>query len=201
MKDPSGDLAIRPMALSDLPAVAELDRQLFPTPWPVSAYRRELEANPVACYLVLERATELVGFAGMWVAAEEAHITTIGVRPADQGRRLGRTLLAALVGRAFELGAEWISLEVRASNRRAIRLYQAFGLRVVGRRKKYYANEGEDALVMWSDSIRDPSFLTNLHQVWPELPGLALTRPRDDRQQRPPTSEGGARARLRPGAR
>jgi ribosomal-protein-alanine N-acetyltransferase len=168
----AADLSIRPMLLGDVKAVAALDAVLFPTPWPASVYERELADPAVARYVVLERHGELLGFAGLWAVGSEAHITTIGVRASEQGQGYGGMLMAALVGMAYDCGAEWISLEVRASNQRAIRLYQRYGLHVVGRRRNYYSREGEDALVMWSDRIRAPEFMANFLRVCPTPPGV-----------------------------
>ena len=88
--------------------------------------------------------------------AHEAHVTTIGVRASEQRRGYGTALFAALVLRAYEMGARWVTLEVRASNLHAMQLYERFGFKEIGRRRGYYTDNGEDAVIMWSDSIHAP---------------------------------------------
>ncbi len=154
-------LVIERMREEDIAQVQAIEREIFLTPWPKNAYHRELSQNRQASYIVLRRQGEIVGYGGLWKVGDEAHITTIGVRARDQHRGLGRALFAALVQRAYVLGARWITLEVRNSNDHAIRLYEAFGFKVIGRRRGYYTDNGEDAIIMWSDSIHAPAFKRN----------------------------------------
>src|SRR4030081_886725 len=151
-------LVIERMREDDIAQVQAIEREIFLTPWPKNAYHRELSQNRQASYIVLRREGEVVGYGGLWKVGDEAHVTTIGVRARDQHHGLGRALFAALVQRAYVLGARWITLEVRNSNDHAIRLYEAFGFKVIGRRRGYYTDNGEDAIIMWSDSIHSPAF-------------------------------------------
>ena len=104
-------------------------------------------------------APRIVGFAGMWTMFDEAHITTIGVEPEQRGRGLGELLLVALADEAIRRGAEWMTLEVRVSNEQAQGLYRKYGFSVQGVRKRYYSDNNEDAYIMWSPSLRDPTYL------------------------------------------
>ena len=156
-------LAIEPMREGDIPVVQVIERDIFSTPWPRNAYHRELASKNSAHYIVLRReldngAHEIVGYGGMWRMYDEAHVTTIGVRHDLQHQGLGRVIFAALVQASYDLGAKWITLEVRASNDNAMRLYEAYAFKVIGRRRGYYTDNGEDAIVMWSDSIYSPRF-------------------------------------------
>src|SRR5439155_246755 len=83
---------------------------------------------------------------------------TVGVRANQQGKGYGHALMAALIQRAYQLGSRWLTLEVRPSNDVAVRLYEKFGFKVIGRRRGYYTDNNEDAIVMWSDSIQASSF-------------------------------------------
>ncbi|MGH7912169.1 MAG: ribosomal protein S18-alanine N-acetyltransferase [Candidatus Dormibacteraceae bacterium] len=188
-------LAIEPMREADVPIVQEIERYVFSTPWPRNAYYRELNSRANSYYVVLRRYNEAgdletVGYAGMWRMQEEAHVTTIGVRHDLHHQGYGRVLFAGLVQAAYEIGAKWVTLEVRATNENAQRMYEGFGFKVIGRRKGYYTDNGEDALVMWSDSIFSPRFRAvfeeNLARVGYEVRGL--------RQNPPPTTpaEGGS---------
>jgi [ribosomal protein S18]-alanine N-acetyltransferase len=174
-------LAIEPMREADVPSVQEIEKEIFSTPWPRNAYYRELASRNTAHYIVLRRDSEIIGYGGMWRVYEEAHVTTIGVRRDQQHGGYGRILFAALVQAAYDLGARWITLEVRTSNENAQRMYEDFGFKVIGRRPGYYTDNGEDAIVMWSDSIYSPrfrkAFEDNLARVEADVTGLRRDPP------------------------
>jgi ribosomal-protein-alanine N-acetyltransferase len=94
----------------------------------------------------------------MWTMFDEAHITTIGVEPEQRGKGLGELLLVALADEAIRRGAEWLTLEVRVNNEPAQGLYRKYGFAVQGRRRRYYSDNNEDALVMWTDPIDSDLF-------------------------------------------
>lgn len=108
------------------------------------------------------RRQPILGFAGMWVLLDEAHVTTIGVDPTWQGRGLGEFLFVALLDEASQRGATWVTLEVRVSNVTAQALYRKYGFSVQGRRPRYYSDNNEDAFIMWSESLRDPDYRQRL---------------------------------------
>ena len=179
-------LALEPMREADVPTVQEIERRIFSTPWPRNAYYRELSSRNSAYYVVLRRdgapadrglaPDEIVGYGGMWRMYDEAHVTTIGVRHDAQHQGYGRIIFAGLVQAAYDMGAKWVTLEVRASNDNAMRMYENFGFKVIGRRKGYYTDNGEDAIVMWSDSIYSPrfrkAFEANLERIEVDVRGL-----------------------------
>ncbi len=101
---------------------------------------------------------QVVGFGGMWVLYDEAHVTTIGVAPSHRGRGLGELLLVDLFERAWERKAEWLTLEVRVSNDSAQALYHKYGFSRQGVRRRYYSDNGEDAYIMWSPSLHSAEF-------------------------------------------
>ena len=133
----------------DIDAIAEIDRLCFATPWSRDAYARELRANKLAFYIVAEEDTEIIGFAGLWGIIEEGHITNVAVHPAYRNKGLGRTLVSRLISVAEQYGIDKFTLEVRPSNEAAIALYNKLGFKAVGKRPKYYEDNGEDALIMW----------------------------------------------------
>jgi [ribosomal protein S18]-alanine N-acetyltransferase len=104
----------------------------------------------------------IVGYAGLWLMTDEAHITTIGIDPDYQGNGLGELLLVKLIERAQEIGARWLTLEVRVSNHVAQRLYEKYTFKEMGIRRRYYSDNGEDALVMWTDPIESDLFQETL---------------------------------------
>ena len=97
----------------------------------------------------------ILGFAGMWILYDEAHITTIGIDPDHRGRGLGELLLVDLFEEAIRRRANWLTLEVRVSNTAAQELYRKYGFAVHGTRRRYYSDNNEDAYIMWSRSLRD----------------------------------------------
>ena len=109
-------------------------------------------------------ADQVVGFAGMWLAFDEAHITTIGIDPRHRGYGLGELLLLCLVDEAAARGANWLTLEVRVSNIAAQTLYEKYGFSVHGTRRRYYSDNNEDALIMWSRALSDAGFRAEIER-------------------------------------
>ena len=151
-------ITIRPMRLEDITGVLEIEQMSFPTPWPRDAYQHELRDNRLACYLVAREFHRIVGYAGMWVILDEAHVTTIAVDPLHRRRRIGERLLVALIDESIRRGARWVTLEVRKSNLGAQSLYRKYGFKDIGVRKGYYSDNREDAIVMWTGNIREEVF-------------------------------------------
>ncbi len=144
--------SIDPMREEDIPAVMEIEKRSFTLPWTPGIYRYELRHNVYGLYRIIRTRNEtlppVVAYIGIWLYLPEAHVSTIAVHPDFRGLHLGAWILAsALVESAFR-GAEEATLEVRISNTPAQRLYWSFGFRVVGRRYKYYSDNGEDAYIM-----------------------------------------------------
>ncbi len=155
-------LVVEPMRLADVPTVHEIERLSFTTPWPAHAFEQELTGNRMARYLVARAAERVVGFGGIWLMVDEAHITTFGVHPEWRRRGVGRQLLVALAELGGEMRATRMTLEVRAGNEAAQELYRRFGFIVAGRRPNYYTDDGEDALVMTTPALNGPRMQTIL---------------------------------------
>src|SRR5437588_2405898 len=189
-------LTIELMREADVNTVQEIEREIFATPWPRNAYYRELASRASAHYVVLRQEGNverpsgyripdfdptIIGYGGMWRMYDEAHVTTIGVRRDLQHHGYGRIMFAGLVQAAYDLGAKWVTLEVRTSNDLAMQMYEGFGFKVIGRRRGYYTDNGEDAIVMWSDSIFSPRFRSafeaNLERIATEVDGLRRDPP------------------------
>src|SRR6202011_5692092 len=149
---------IEEMTLDDIPAVQAIEQDIFLSPWPRNAYRRELQQNQLATYIVLREDEDIIGYAGLWKMHDEAHVTTVGVRRRDQGKGYGMAMMLALIQRAYAMESCWMTLELRASNHGAMALYEKLGFKVIGRRRGYSTDDGEDPGVMWSDSLLAPSF-------------------------------------------
>jgi ribosomal-protein-alanine N-acetyltransferase len=170
---PPVTIVVDRMTVEDLPAVHEIEREAFSTPWPAHAYRHELENNRLAHYIVARSGDEIVGFAGMWLLVDEAHVTTFATRRAWRRRGIGERLLLALLDLAVARGAHEATLEVRPSNTPARRLYQKYGFRVVGVRPRYYSDNNEDALIMTTPELEGSS----MRQRIAELRAAVAARP------------------------
>jgi len=193
--------ALAPMTLDDIPTVAELEQIIFTLPWSANAFNYELRHNPAAEYLVLRYVlwiikdglplprpvrrllgasrldSSLLGYGGFWLMLDEAHICTLGLRPEWRGRGLGELLLAALLERALARQAHIVTLEVRVTNLKAQSLYLKYGFRVVGQRKRYYSDNGEDALIMTTDPVASPSYQERFRQLTGLLTQRLLSQP------------------------
>lgn len=148
---------IRRMQARDLDAVEALERESFTLPWTRAALESDALENRCARYLVLERDGQLLAYAGLWLVMEEAYITRIATRPDCRGAGLAAQLLGALLQLASNLGVRYVTLEVRLSNTAAQRLYEKCGFERVGVRKRYYEDNGEDALLLLCQRMPPPN--------------------------------------------
>ena len=148
---------VEPMTVDDVAAVHGIERLSFATPWPSYAFEQELRGNRLARYVVARAGDAVVGFAGIWLMVDDAHVTTFAVHPDWRRQGIGRQLLVNLVELSVAIGARRMTLEVRASNDAAQELYRSFGFVVAGRRPRYYTDDGEDALVMTTPALSDPA--------------------------------------------
>ena len=176
------------MRHEDIASVRYVERRCFDTPWPRNAFSAELRRSDSACYLVLrlgepvidpgqplapdriggifKRLTgrgdwneqNVVGFVGAWFLVDEVHITTIAVDPDYQSLGLGRLLLLLVADLSRQRQMKRLTLEVRESNRRAREIYRRMGFFEKAVRKRYYSDNREDAVVMWSEDINSPLF-------------------------------------------
>lgn len=139
---------IRRMELKDLDAVAAIEAATFARPWSRNSFEQELTRNVAARYLVAELDGTVVGYAGAWIILDESHVTNIAVEESCRGRGIGKQLTAGLMQYLSNLGAAYATLEVRVSNERAQNLYKSLGFVSIGKRKKYYEDNNEDAFLM-----------------------------------------------------
>ena len=107
----------------------------------------------------------VIGYGGLWLMVDEAHITTLASHPHWRGRGIGELLLLAMLDGAAEIGGNVVTLEVRVSNTSAQKLYRKYGFEVVGRRKGYYSDNGEDAFIMTTPAITTPEFVRSIQEL------------------------------------
>ena len=181
---------VQPMTPADVAQVMEIEQVVFPAPWSARAYHYEITENQYSTMLVLRPAYRLasqrllhrlgllesnpvIGYAGFWLLVDEAHICTIAVGPQWQGRGLGELLLISLLDWGQESGALRATLEVRLSNRVAQELYRKYHFEIVGRRKRYYTDNNEDAYIMTTPLFESPEFQQHLdrcrHRLYARL--------------------------------
>ncbi|NMA67515.1 MAG: ribosomal protein S18-alanine N-acetyltransferase [Clostridiaceae bacterium] len=139
---------IRFMEYNDLDTVLDLEYKCFEIPWTRNMFEDEF-FNSNAVYFVAEEQGKVCGYIGMWKIIDEGHITNLAVHPEFRGKGYGKRLMKSLISYSKKNGITAITLEVRVSNLVAISLYEGFGFTKAGLRKHYYANNNEDALIMW----------------------------------------------------
>lgn len=142
-------VTFREMKIEDINQIMVVEHESFTVPWSKEAFYNELTKNEFALYTVLEVDDKLVGYCGVWIVIDEAHITNIAILPGLRGKRLGEALMRKVIEIVKERGARTMTLEVRVSNIVAQSLYRKFGFQAGGIRKGYYSDNYEDALVMW----------------------------------------------------
>ena len=160
-----------PMRRRHLRAVLRIEQQVYPRPWSTSLFLSELALRSTRAYFVARVGRELVGYAGLMMTLDEAHVTTIAVDPKWHRSKIGTRLMLVLVREALTRGATAVTLEVRMSNVGAQDLYRRFGFAPVGVRKNYYQEVNEDALVMWVHEADQPQYGALLDSIERVLPG------------------------------
>jgi len=168
------EVHIAPMRRRHLRGVVRIESQVYPRPWSHSLFVSELALRSSRAYVVAKVGRDVVGYAGLMMSLSDGHVTTIAVDPAWHRRGIGTRLLLTLAHEAIERGALALTLEVRLSNRGAQEMYKRFGFTAVGVRKGYYADTGEDALVMWAYGVSEPPYRRLLAGIERSIPGTTV---------------------------
>jgi [ribosomal protein S18]-alanine N-acetyltransferase len=143
------DYVIADMNIENIDDVVNIERLSFRIPWSKEAFMMEIEKNKCAKYRVLLKEGKVIAYGGMWIVVDEAHITNIAVHPDYRGIGLGNAIVEDMINLARSLNITSMTLEVRISNTPAIKLYSKYGFKETARRKGYYADTREDAIIMW----------------------------------------------------
>lgn len=144
------ELVIRGAELSDLEKIHECEAASFTEPWSYAMLYDDIIENSNTVYMVVVRNGEIIGYGGMWVVLDEAHITNVCIKPEYRKMGYAKVLMKELIKVSKQHGTTSMTLEVRVSNKPALRLYKQFGFTIQGLRKRYYRNN-EDAYVMWTE--------------------------------------------------
>lgn len=148
------ELKIQSMQKSEVDEVLKIEEQAYGDHhWSKDSFYGELSNNLAYYYSAFDTQGNLVGYAGAWQILDEAHITTIAVKPEFKRKKIGEALLNKIIQDCYKNEIKYITLEVRASNIPAISLYEKYGFKSLGTRKGYYQNNNEDALIMWTENI------------------------------------------------
>jgi ribosomal-protein-alanine N-acetyltransferase len=168
------EVHIAPMRRRHLRSVLRIEAQVYPTPWTHGLFVSELALRSTRAYVVARVGREVVGYAGLMMSLGDGHVTTVAVDPEWQRMGVATRLLIAVARDAIGRGATALTLEVRLSHRGAQRLYQRFGFTAVGVRKGYYADSGEDALIMWAHDVDQPDYTALLARLERGVPGTTV---------------------------
>ncbi|MDD5094891.1 MAG: ribosomal protein S18-alanine N-acetyltransferase [Dehalococcoidia bacterium] len=159
------DCIVRPMALEDLPQVVEIEKGSFPQPWSRDLFHHELTANHISRYMVVCQEQIILGYIGVWLIVGEIHITTFAVHQNHRRKGLGELLIITAIDLALEHGATLVTLEVSEMNLGARAMYKKCGFVDVGRRRHYYSETNEDAILMSAEDITSAAFQEKFQQL------------------------------------
>jgi ribosomal-protein-alanine N-acetyltransferase len=165
---------IGPMRRRHLRGVVRIEQENSSRPWSLGMFMSELRYRETRRYVVAQRSGLVVGFGGLMLVGDDAHITNIAVDEAHRRSGVASRMLLMLARAAVDEGATQMSLEVRVSNKAAQELYRRFGFVPAGVRKNYYASIAEDALVMWASDINTPAYALRLDAVEATFPADAV---------------------------
>jgi len=161
----AGAVRIAPFRRRHLRSVVRIEEDAYPRPWSATLFLSELAQRSSRRYTVGTIGPIVVGYAGLMIVGDEGHVTTLTVDPGWHHRGIGTVLLLDLARAAPGLGVRHLTLEVRVGNTAAQALYRRFGFAPVGVRKNYYAETGEDAIIMWARDIDTDAYTERLGRI------------------------------------
>lgn len=156
------------MKAENIADVLKLEKACFGEGWTSTPFDRELDRSDCS-YFVATDNDVIIGYGGSWTILEELHITIMAVHPTFRKNKIGQHLLVKLIKEGLNSGAKWVTLEVKATNIAAQKLYEKFGFSVKGRRKQYYQQDREDALIMWTEEIDNNEYKDLLTKIESEI--------------------------------
>lgn len=168
-------VTIKRMRPDDIDGVINIEEKAYGSHhWSKDSFLQELTNDLAWYYSLFNENGELCAYAGTWHILEEAHITNIAVDINHRQKGYGEALLKKVLDDCYKEMIKYITLEVRVSNTPAINLYTKYGFSSFGKRKKYYQDNNEDALIMWTKNIFFDEFKTNFEQITKELEGKVI---------------------------
>jgi ribosomal-protein-alanine N-acetyltransferase len=167
-----------PLRRRHLRQVLRIEAQVYPRPWTLTLFMSELNLRAGRHYVAARVDGSVVGYGGIMLGVDEAHVTNIAVDPAWHRHQIGTRLLLNLCRAALAHGMGHLTLEVRVSNEAAQALYRRFGFETAGVRKNYYAETNEDALIMWVHDIDAPAYQQRLADIEAGVAGTTIDEAR-----------------------
>lgn len=170
------ELQIRKMQKGDVSQIMEIEKVSFGSHhWSPESFNSEIGNTLGNYFTAIDKETgNVVGYCGFWLIFDEAHITTIAVNPKYRNHKIGETLLQHMISVGYDKKAKWFTLEARTSNIAAQNLYTKYGFQSLGIRKKYYQDNNEDALIMWTENIWDTKFKEKFQELKNNLSSLNI---------------------------
>jgi [ribosomal protein S18]-alanine N-acetyltransferase len=168
------EVVLTPMRRRHLRGVLRIEAQVYPRPWSLGLFMGELALRASRVYLVARSGATVIGYGGLMLVGSDGHVTTMAVDPAWHRLGVGTRLLLGLARAAQDYEVDQLTLEVRESNLGAQALYQRFGFEPAGIRRGYYAESGEDAVVMWAHDVRSPAYRARLDEIERAIPGTTI---------------------------
>ena len=159
------DVEIGALRRRHLPAVLRIEGKVYPRPWSAGLFLSELAQKGSRAYFVARHQGKVVGYGGVMILGDEGHITNIAVDPGFHRHRIGTRLMIALIEESRERRVRSMTLEVRRANAGAQAMYRKFGFQTVGVRRGYYVETGEDAYIMWAESVWTPDYARRLERI------------------------------------
>ncbi|MGI8493475.1 MAG: ribosomal protein S18-alanine N-acetyltransferase [Acidimicrobiales bacterium] len=163
-----------PLRRRHLRSVMRIEAQVYPRPWSLPLFLSELSLRTTRHYVAARVGAAVAGYAGIMFSGDDAHVTNVAVDPAWQRRQVATRMLLHQARFALARGAHHLTLEVRVSNLGAQHLYRRFGFLPAGVRKNYYADTGEDALIMWAHDIGTEEYRRRLEEIERAIPGSTV---------------------------
>jgi [ribosomal protein S18]-alanine N-acetyltransferase len=174
MEDEAVEVLIAPLRRRHLRAVLQVEGQVYPKPWTLGVFLSELALTDTRCYVVARIGGKVVGYAGVMLNGDEAHVTTVAVDPRWHRHQVATRMLAVLVRVTVDKGFTAMTLEVRMGNTAAQSLYRRFGFAPGGVRKNYYPETNEDALIMWAHDVHGPDYAERLARLEAGVSGTTV---------------------------
>jgi ribosomal-protein-alanine N-acetyltransferase len=166
-------VTITPMRRRHLPSVLRIEGEVYPRPWSEELFLGEITYQSRS-YVVARVGPDVVGYAGLLVIADDGHLTTVAVDSRWRRHAVASRMVLELCRQAVGRGCNQLTLEVRASNRGAQELYRHFGFAPAGVRKGYYADDGEDAIIMWAHEVSSHDYAERLDRMAAAMPGSTV---------------------------
>lgn len=167
-------IKIRKMEKQDVDQIMAIEEVSFGSHhWSKDSFYSEINNELGNYFTAIEKESgNVIGYGGFWLIFDESHITTIAVNPKYRGNRIGEIILHHMISVGYEKKSKWFTLEVRAGNIPAQNLYKKYGFQSLGVRKKYYQDNNEDAIIMWTENIWNDKFKNKFKELQNDLNSL-----------------------------